>query len=45
MFQCDNCLEWFHGECLGVKVNVIKSANHYICHACTKRFNFTPKDE
>ena len=45
MFQCDMCAEWFHGECLSVKMNYIKSLSQYICMGCSKRYNLPYKNE
>ena len=38
MIECDNCEEWFHQECVGIKIkNNEKSDNKYMCRACVLR--------
>ncbi|KAI8992447.1 hypothetical protein BDB01DRAFT_778467 [Pilobolus umbonatus] len=32
MIECDQCQEWFHGSCIGLKPNT--SIDHYFCDDC-----------
>ncbi|KAI9487637.1 MAG: hypothetical protein EXX96DRAFT_554069 [Benjaminiella poitrasii] len=33
MIECEECKEWFHGACVGLKPNSI--TEHYFCKSCT----------
>ncbi|OBZ89472.1 hypothetical protein A0J61_02469 [Choanephora cucurbitarum] len=33
MIECDQCKEWFHGACVGLKPNSV--TDHYFCKSCT----------
>ena len=35
MVQCDDCLEWFHGSCVGVDKKKAQSIKHYYCPNCS----------
>lgn len=43
MIECDNCGEWFHGDCVGLqKVTNGKTIN-YTCIACARiKESFNP---
>ena len=34
MIQCCQCLDWFHGECIGVSKNKAKEMKEYLCERC-----------
>lgn len=34
MIQCDRCLDWFHGECVGVTPEHADAMSQYICDLC-----------
>ena len=35
MIQCDSCLEWYHGPCIGVTPRVGKKIDKYKCPLCS----------
>ncbi|RKO87735.1 hypothetical protein BDK51DRAFT_16725, partial [Blyttiomyces helicus] len=38
MIACDDCLEWFHGRCIGIRPSEA-TAKEYYCDACkVKRY-------
>lgn len=34
MIACDNCNEWYHGDCIGVKKYLSSQINQFYCHLC-----------
>lgn len=36
MVCCDECIEWFHIECIGVSKREVFKLEHYVCGSCTK---------
>jgi hypothetical protein len=36
MIQCEACLEWFHGGCIGLTYTQSQSIQIYICSFCVK---------
>lgn len=45
MIGCDNCSEWFHGDCVGISKQVGSKVTQYMCIACAKRKeNYNPED-
>jgi COMPASS component SPP1 len=41
MINCDNCQEWFHGECINLDQEIGDMAETFICPSCTDRNIFT----
>ncbi|KAJ8301982.1 hypothetical protein KUTeg_020969 [Tegillarca granosa] len=37
MIGCDNCEEWYHGDCIGVTEKDAKSIKQFFCEACRKK--------
>ncbi|KAK4516622.1 cTPxI [Mucor velutinosus] len=35
MIECEDCKEWFHGACVGLKPNSV--SDHYACSSCTSK--------
>ena len=35
MIQCDECLEWYHGNCVNVTLQEAMSIDVYTCPLCT----------
>ncbi len=35
MIQCDTCLEWYHGACIGVSRKHARNIKSYKCSSCT----------
>nr|XP_046221195.1 LOW QUALITY PROTEIN: death-inducer obliterator 1-like [Oncorhynchus gorbuscha] len=46
MISCDNCLEWFHGDCVGVSEiqgrKLERSGRDWICATCTNKSQSQP---
>jgi hypothetical protein len=45
MIGCENCEEWFHIECIGIKKHQAKNEEKYLCVACKSlmdEFNEAP---
>ena len=36
MMQCEQCEEWFHTECVGIRKSYVKNVKEYFCVACSK---------
>ena len=36
MICCDQCGQWYHGKCLNITEEEVKTINIYICTACKK---------
>lgn len=36
MVQCEQCEEWFHTECVGIRKSYVKNVKEYYCVACSK---------
>ncbi|KAI8387444.1 hypothetical protein BD560DRAFT_382515 [Blakeslea trispora] len=34
MIECDSCREWYHGSCVKVPRNVMRSSHSYVCPVC-----------
>ena len=34
MIQCERCLEWYHGVCVGLSAKQAKSIKAYVCSLC-----------
>ena len=34
MIQCDSCLVWYHGSCVGVQEDEADMIDEYICDLC-----------
>ena len=34
MVQCDSCLEWFHGRCVGMDRKVARELKEFFCNKC-----------
>lgn len=37
MIGCDNCDEWYHGNCIGITKQEAKKIKQYFCHACQEK--------
>ncbi|XP_037074542.1 CXXC-type zinc finger protein 1-like [Pollicipes pollicipes] len=37
MIACDNCEEWYHGDCISVTEREAKHIKRFYCHRCRKR--------
>lgn len=37
MIGCDNCNEWYHGDCIGVTQTAAKAIKQFFCDACRER--------
>ncbi|XP_035221026.1 CXXC-type zinc finger protein 1-like [Stegodyphus dumicola] len=37
MISCDNCNEWFHGDCLGITEECAKQIDFFYCDLCKSR--------
>ena len=35
--QCDICEEWFHSNCLGLRINDVNNLHSYHCEKCSKK--------
>ena len=36
MILCNHCLDWFHGNCVGVKINSYPKEEQWVCNDCIK---------
>jgi len=37
MIACDNCDEWYHGDCVGVSQSISKKIKAFYCHICRRK--------
>jgi len=37
MIACDNCDEWFHGECIGISKEQADTITNYVCSECKRK--------
>lgn len=37
MIACDNCNEWYHGQCVGLEEEDSVSIDEYFCPKCSKQ--------
>ena len=48
MICCDQCEEWFHGDCVGITVGqgkrMERAGQDYICPICTDKSKFEKEE-
>ncbi|XP_068280821.1 transcription initiation factor TFIID subunit 3-like, partial [Nyctibius grandis] len=37
MIGCDNCNEWFHGDCINITEKMAKAIREWYCHQCREK--------